>query len=87
MVFGGVAEERLQLNENSIWAGPPIPQDRAGGLVLIDNVLRDGEVADPTIDTPVVRAIRALNAKLRDDPRIDLSLLPLADGLTIALKR
>jgi caffeoyl-CoA O-methyltransferase len=60
---------------------------RAGGLVLIDNVLRDGEVADPTIDTPVVRAIRALNAKLRDDPRIDLSLLPLADGLTIALKR
>jgi caffeoyl-CoA O-methyltransferase len=60
---------------------------RAGGLVLIDNVLWDGEVADPTIDTPVVRAIRALNAKLRDDPRIDLSLLPLADGLTIALKR
>jgi caffeoyl-CoA O-methyltransferase len=44
-------------------------------------------VADPAIDTPVVRAIRALNAKLRDDSRIDLSLLPLADGLTIALKR
>ena len=60
---------------------------RTGGLVLIDNVLWAGEVADPAITTPVVRAIRALNAKLREDPRIDLSLLPLADGLTIALKR
>jgi len=60
---------------------------RPGGLLLIDNVLWEGEVADPAIDTAVVRAIRALNLKLLADDRIDLSLLPVADGLTLARKR
>jgi len=60
---------------------------RPGGLLLIDNVLWEGEVADPAIDTVVVRVIRALNLKLRTDDRIDLSLLPVADGLTLARKR
>ncbi len=60
---------------------------RPGGLVAIDNVLWEGEVVDPTITNPTVEAIRALNRKLHHDDRIHLSLLPLADGLTLALKR
>ncbi len=63
---------------------------RKGGLIAIDNVLWDGKVADPAIadgkdvDTA---AIRALNRKLVKDERVTLSMLPLADGLTLALKR
>jgi predicted O-methyltransferase YrrM len=60
---------------------------RPGGLVAIDNVLWEGQVADPAIHHPDVDAIRALNAKLLADPRVDLSMLPLADGLTLARKR
>jgi predicted O-methyltransferase YrrM len=60
---------------------------RPGGLLLIDNVLWGGEVADPSVDTPALRAIRALNLKLRDDERVDLSLLPLADGVSLVRKR
>jgi caffeoyl-CoA O-methyltransferase len=60
---------------------------RPGGLIAIDNVLWHGAVADPARNDADTVAIRALNAKLHDDPRIDLSLLPIADGLTLALKR
>ncbi|GIV57504.1 MAG: methyltransferase domain-containing protein [Bacteroidetes bacterium] len=60
---------------------------RPGGLALIDNTLREGRVADPTDDDPIVRLMRAFNERLLRDDRIELSLLPLADGLTLALKR
>lgn len=60
---------------------------RAGGLILVDNVLWSGAVIDPSRDDADTRAIRALNLKLRDDPRIDLALLPLGDGVTMARKR
>ena len=60
---------------------------RPGGLVAIDNVLWEGEVADPTISNSNVAAIRALNNVVLSDERVDLSLLPIADGLTLALKR
>jgi len=60
---------------------------RQGGLVAIDNVLWNGAVADPADDKEDTNAIRAFNEKLRDDDRISLSLLPLADGLTLARKR
>ena len=60
---------------------------RPGGLVALDNVLWGGEVADPTVHDANVDAVRAINLKLRDDPRVDLSLLPIADGLTLARKR
>ena len=60
---------------------------RDGGLMAIDNVLWDGAVIDPSRDDADTRAIRALNAKLHGDPRIDLSMLTIADGLTLALKR
>lgn len=59
-----------------------------GGLVAIDNVLWGGKVAHPAehgdADT---RSLQSLNEKLHRDERIDLSLLPLADGLTLARKR
>ena len=60
---------------------------RPGGLVTIDNVLWSGKVADPAIHDPDVDAIRSLNTALLSDERIDLSLLPLGDGLTLARKR
>jgi caffeoyl-CoA O-methyltransferase len=61
---------------------------RPGGLVLIDNVFRSGRVAEPPEDVDEsVRAVQQLNAKLHDDDRIDLSMLPVGDGLTLARKR
>lgn len=60
---------------------------RPGGLVLIDNVLWGGAVADPDVQDEDTQAIRALNALVHTDPRIDLSMLPVGDGLTLARKR
>jgi O-methyltransferase len=60
---------------------------RPGGLIAIDNTLWDGKVADPRVNDPDTMAIRALNQKLHADTRVSLSLLPFADGLTLALKR
>jgi predicted O-methyltransferase YrrM len=60
---------------------------RAGGLIAVDNVLWDGRVADPAAHDESTRAIRAFNRRLYQDPRIDLSLLPIGDGLTLARKR
>lgn len=57
---------------------------RPGGLIAIDNVLWGGAVADPTANDEDTRAIRALNDKLHRDSRIELSLVPIADGLTLA---
>jgi caffeoyl-CoA O-methyltransferase len=60
---------------------------RRGGAILVDNVLWDGAVADPSIDDEETAALRALNAKVRDDERVDQSLLTIGDGLLVALKR
>lgn len=61
---------------------------RPGGLVVLDNTLWGGSVARPGGDDDTdTRALRTLNRKLRDDPRVDLSPLPVADGLTLARKR
>ncbi len=60
---------------------------RAGGLILLDNVLWSGRVAEADAQDADTQALRALNRKLHHDERIHLSLLPLADGLTLALKR
>jgi caffeoyl-CoA O-methyltransferase len=59
---------------------------RAGGLIAIDNVLWSGAVARPA-QSDDTRALQALNAKLHHDERIDLALLPIGDGLTLARKR
>jgi caffeoyl-CoA O-methyltransferase len=60
---------------------------RRGGLIAIDNVLWDGQVVDPSDKTADTAAIRALNEKVHGDKRVDAVLVPIGDGLTLALKR
>lgn len=59
---------------------------RPGGLIVFDNTLRDGKVLERA-DNDDTAALQALNIKLREDQRIDISLLPLSDGVTLARKR
>jgi O-methyltransferase len=59
---------------------------RPGGLVLIDNVLWGGDVADPARTDEDTRAIRALNDKVVSDPRVEICMVPICDGLTMARK-
>jgi predicted O-methyltransferase YrrM len=60
---------------------------RAGGLIAIDNVLWGGAVADPTVNDSRTQKIRALNQKIHQDPRVNLCMVPIADGLTLAMKQ
>jgi len=60
---------------------------RRGGLMAIDNVFWGGEVAQPEVDNVSVRGIRELNRILASDERVSLSMVPIADGLTLARKR
>lgn len=59
---------------------------RPGGLMVIDNTLWSGAVADTTRQDPETCAIRALNDLVHADDRVQISLLPVADGLTLARK-
>lgn len=59
---------------------------RPGGLMAIDNTLWSGDVADPRKQDAETRAIRALNRQVHADRRVTISLLPVADGLTLVLK-
>ena len=59
---------------------------RPGGLMLLDNMLRGGRVIDAAERGEDTQAIREINIKLHHDKRVALSLLPVADGLTLALK-
>jgi predicted O-methyltransferase YrrM len=60
---------------------------RPKGLILIDNVLWSGKVADAEVNDNLTNQIREFNQKLYRDDRIDLSLLSIADGLTLAMKK
>ncbi|MHC5599056.1 MAG: class I SAM-dependent methyltransferase [Nostoc sp.] len=60
---------------------------RPGGLIAIDNVLWSGKVAQEQIQDESTQALRSLNEKLHHDERVTLSLVPIADGLTLAIKR
>jgi caffeoyl-CoA O-methyltransferase len=60
---------------------------RPGGLVLIDNVLWSGQVADPAATDADTMALKKLNAKLHKDERVDASLLGIGDGVMLARKR
>lgn len=59
---------------------------RPGGVAAFDNVLWAGDIADPAVQDADTVAIRALNEKLHGDARIALSLVPIGDGLTLAMK-
>jgi len=60
---------------------------RCGGLIAIDNVLWDGAVADDSVNDAETAAIRALNKKIHADSRVEISLVPIADGLALARKK
>jgi len=60
---------------------------RQGGLILVDNVLWDGKVADPEAVDEDTSMFRQFNDAVRVDPRVDLALIPIADGLTICRVR
>lgn len=64
-----------------------LPRLRPGGLVLFDNVFWGGSVVDPAARSEDVRGIRALNERVAGDSRVDIAMVPVADGLTIARKR
>lgn len=60
---------------------------RRGGVITIDNTLRGGKVADLANDHPSVAPVRALNAKIAADERVDRVILPIGDGMTLVRKR
>jgi O-methyltransferase len=60
---------------------------RPGGLIVLDNMLWSGYVADSTVSDPETQALRKMNQKIHKDERVDISLLPFADGLTLAYKK
>jgi predicted O-methyltransferase YrrM len=60
---------------------------RSGGVIALDNMLWSGKVADPNVHDDDTDALRALNAKIRDDKRVDACLLTVGDGVMVARKR
>ena len=60
---------------------------RPGGLILVDNVLWGGQVADSSNHDMDTEALRTFNVALSSDQRIDLCMVPIGDGLTMARKR
>ena len=59
---------------------------RIGGLILIDNALWSGSVADDSDHDPSTEAIRAFKVFVHEDQRVEMVLLPIGDGLTLARK-
>jgi caffeoyl-CoA O-methyltransferase len=64
-----------------------VPMIRSNGVILVDNTLWNGRVADPLITDGTVEAIRQFNDHAKADERVELVLLPIGDGLTLARKR
>eukprot|EP01103_Thecamoeba_quadrilineata_P015569 TRINITY_DN4963_c0_g1_i1.p1 TRINITY_DN4963_c0_g1~~TRINITY_DN4963_c0_g1_i1.p1 ORF type:complete len:226 (+),score=49.17 TRINITY_DN4963_c0_g1_i1:36-713(+) len=60
---------------------------RPGGLIVVDNVLWSGKVADESANDESTLAIRKINDFIRDDTRVDIVMLPIADGVTLARKK
>ncbi|MBN9529642.1 MAG: class I SAM-dependent methyltransferase [Alphaproteobacteria bacterium] len=59
---------------------------RPGGVIALDNMLWSGAVADPAINDADTVALRTLNAKIHGDPRVDMCLLPIGDGVNLVRK-
>ncbi|MEQ4301157.1 O-methyltransferase [Plantactinospora sp. B6F1] len=62
-----------------------VPRMRTGGLIVVDNVLRGGRILAP--ETAADRAVAEFNDAVLEDERVDLVMLPIADGLTLARRR
>ena len=60
---------------------------RPGGLMMIDNVLRGGAVLDAEDDSPGNTVVRELNERVASDDRVDVAMLGVADGITLAMRR
>ncbi len=60
---------------------------RPGGLIVLDNMLWEGAVTDPAVQDPETSALRAMNLKIRDDPRVEACLLTVGDGVMLTRKR
>jgi predicted O-methyltransferase YrrM len=60
---------------------------RPGGVIMLDNMLQNMRVADECAQEPDVVAIRKLNTFIREDTRVTALLLPISDGVTLAVKR
>jgi caffeoyl-CoA O-methyltransferase len=64
-----------------------LPRMRPGGLIALDNVLRGGQVLDPDTGDESNDAMRALNDRIARDPRVEVAMVPMADGITFARKK
>lgn len=64
-----------------------VPRMRSGGVILVDNTLYSGDVADSDVTNATIAAIRQFNAHAAADERVDLAVTPIGDGLTMARKR
>lgn len=64
-----------------------LPRLQKNGLILVDNTLWEGKVTRPSADDEPTRAIRAFNTHVTRDDRVEVTLLALADGLTVVRKR
>ncbi len=64
-----------------------VPRVRSGGLIMVDNTFSHGRVIDAGNDNPLVIAVRDLNDHAAADDRVDLVMVPIGDGLTLARKK
>jgi caffeoyl-CoA O-methyltransferase len=64
-----------------------VPRVRAGGLIMVDNTFSHGRVIDAGNDNPLVIAVRDFNDHAAADDRVDVVMVPIGDGLTLARKR
>ena len=63
-----------------------VPRVRGGGVIMVDNTFSHGRVLDAGNDNPSVIAVRTMNDMAAADERVELIMLPIGDGLTVALK-
>jgi len=63
-----------------------VPRVRSGGVIMVDNTFSHGRVLDAGNDNPSVIAVRAMNDMAAADERVELIMVPIGDGLTVALK-
>jgi caffeoyl-CoA O-methyltransferase len=63
-----------------------VPRVRSGGVIMVDNTFSHGRVLDAGNDNPSVIAVRTMNDQAAADERVELIMLPIGDGLTVARK-